>query len=192
MRNLLTRIDLLGLGVYKAPEIKVLAQLEGGFRALAEADIIKYWQTAQLEEGEIKREVSKWGKYCPVHFYHTQLLSVGSLDECVAYKGCIYFFCNQDYKQQFCLNPDKYFNNSKSIKNLKISILGGPHSGKTKQAKMLATRYNLVYLNAEDILLALDDAPNQVELKQSRPSYGSVTFIQLNCRFLLLSKLEVN
>jgi adenylate kinase family enzyme len=59
--------------------------------------------------------------------------------------------------------------------NLRISILGGPHSGKTKQAKMLANRYNLVYLNAEDILLGLDGAPDQAELKDSRPSYNSVT-----------------
>lgn len=32
LKNLLTRIDLLGLGVYRAPEIKILSQPEGGFR----------------------------------------------------------------------------------------------------------------------------------------------------------------
>lgn len=127
-----------------------------------------------MEDGEIKREVSKWGKYCPINFFHSQLLSVGSVEQCVAYKGWIYFFCNENYRKEFCCNPDKYYNNSKSIKNLKISVLGGPHSGKTKQAKMLATRYNLTYLNAEDILSALDSYSNQDELRQSRPSYNSV------------------
>lgn len=32
LKNLLTRIDLLGLGIYRAPEIKILSQPEGGFR----------------------------------------------------------------------------------------------------------------------------------------------------------------
>lgn len=32
LKNLLTRIDFLGLGIYAAPEIKVLSQPDGGFR----------------------------------------------------------------------------------------------------------------------------------------------------------------
>ena len=106
---------------------------------------------------------------------------MGSIDSCVTYKGNIYFFCNENYQREFCSNPDKFYNNTKSIKDLQISILGGPHSGKTKQAKILASRYNLIYLSAEEILLALDEDSNQEELKNTRQSYGLVTkndFIQ--------------
>lgn len=54
--------------------------------ALGEADIVRYWQTCQLEEGEPRRELSKWGRYCPVTFAETDVLNLGSLNECVTYK----------------------------------------------------------------------------------------------------------
>jgi adenylate/nucleoside-diphosphate kinase len=86
LENLLARIDSLGLSIYRAPEFKVLQPPEGGFRALNESDIIRYWQTCHLEDSEPRRELSKWGRFCPVTFYEAETLTLGTLEECATYK----------------------------------------------------------------------------------------------------------
>lgn len=86
LENLLTRIDSLGLSIYRAPEFKVLPPPEGGFRALNEDDIIRYWQGCHLEDSEPRRELSNWGKFCPVTFHEAETLTLGTLVECATYK----------------------------------------------------------------------------------------------------------
>lgn len=94
-------------------------------------------------------------------------------------QGFIYLLSNESSKKKFLANPDKYLSNASNLKNLQVSVLGGPFSGKTKQSKLLANRYKLVYLNAEEILSRLDSQENQNDLKVARPLYAEVCKIKI-------------
>jgi adenylate kinase len=89
----------------------------------------------------------------------------------------LYFFANEECRKRFSVNPDKYLSNTSNLKNLHVSVLGGPFSGKTKQSKMLANQYQLVYLSAEHILTQLDKEKDQAQLKAQRPLYAEIVSV---------------
>ena len=70
-------------------------------------------------------------------------------------------------------NPDKYFLQPSNVKYLQVAVLGGPHSGKTVQAQLLAKQYDLVYLNPEEILTRLINGP-QNETFQNDAIYQNI------------------
>ncbi len=89
----------------------------------------------------------------------------------------MYFFVNEECRKKFFVNPDKYLLNTSTLKNLQVSILGGPFSGKTRQSKILANQYQLVYLSAEHILSRLDQEKDQAKLKIQRPLYAEIVSV---------------
>ncbi|TPX69831.1 adenylate kinase [Spizellomyces sp. 'palustris'] len=154
-RNLMDRLHVLGYGVFtKAVLPKPLALPEGGFKAgTTDQEVFKVFCSTQLEDGEPKREVGIWGKYCPVTYTrnHGQLVQVSSFDYCAAYKGQIYCFASQTDLQAFLSNPAKYLSTPPRLSPLHISILGGPFSGKTTQSKLLAHLYGLVHVSLDEV-----------------------------------------
>ena len=67
--------------------------------------------------------------------------------------------------------------NQSSLKNIQVSILGGPLSGKTTQAKLLAASHGLIYLNGEEILSKLDLESDQKSVQANNPLYANVFYI---------------
>jgi adenylate kinase family enzyme len=88
-------------------------------------------------------------------------------------QGNIYFFADDKKKQKFLTNPDKYLLQPSNVKYLQVAVLGGPHSGKTAQAQLLAKQYDLVYLNPEEILTKLINGPKN-DVDQNDTVYQSI------------------
>ncbi|KAJ3282849.1 adenylate kinase [Borealophlyctis nickersoniae] len=174
--NAMERIASLGYSIHcKAVLPQVLNPPEGGFRGLAEQDIIKFLSTAQLEEGEPRRDLSLWGRYCPVTFIEEgKLVQAPTMNLPAAYRGMIYFLSSENYLAKFLANPDKYLCRPPHLSNLRICVLGGPFSGKTTQCKLLARIYRLKYVSVDEILQEWDEAPDQNELMKRIPLYGKL------------------
>lgn len=55
------------------------------------------------------------------------------------------------HQRMFIANPLAYLSTRPRLSPLRISVLGGPVSGKTTQAKLLASIYGLVYISLDEV-----------------------------------------
>ncbi|KAJ3357640.1 adenylate kinase [Entophlyctis luteolus] len=69
------------------------------------------------------------------------------------------------------LVKNKYLEIPPRLAGVRMCIIGGPFTGKTAQAKMLAKIYDLKFVSVDEILEAWDCEPNQQELKKNFPIY---------------------
>ncbi|KAJ3052473.1 adenylate kinase [Rhizophlyctis rosea] len=170
------RIDSLGYSMhFKAVAPKGLQVPEGGFRGLQEPDIIKQLSSTQLEDGEPRREISMWGRYCPVTFTDDgTLVQASTFNFPASYRGSLYFLQSETHLARFLANPDKFLARPPKVSNLRLCILGGPFSGKSTQAKLVARIYNLLYVSVDEILRDWDSHPDQAKLMKEVPLYGKI------------------
>ncbi|RKO94807.1 hypothetical protein BDK51DRAFT_30962 [Blyttiomyces helicus] len=175
-RDVMEHINSLGYSIHcKAVNPKMLAPPEGGFKGLPDHEVIKYLASLQLEDGEPKRELSMWGRYCPVTYVEEKTLGMApSLMFAAAYRGRLYFMQNEDYLERFLTNPDRYLTQAPELSPLRLCVLGGPFSGKSTQCKLLAKIYNLQYLSLEEMLTKLEQEPNQSDLMSRNSLYAKV------------------
>ncbi|KAJ3124103.1 adenylate kinase [Nowakowskiella sp. JEL0407] len=125
-------------------------------KELTDAEYITWFTSAELEPGEPVREIGQWGKFCPVSFFETKTLHESGYSNVASYKGYLYFMKTHTHLLKFLTNPDTYISQSQPyLPNLQICVLGGPFSGKSTQAKILAEVYCLEYVNVDDLVVNL-------------------------------------
>ncbi|KAJ3316654.1 adenylate kinase, partial [Blyttiomyces sp. JEL0837] len=175
VRNALDRIDSLGIfSLNKPVPAKRLLPPEGGFKGMSDADSMKYLATFELEEGEPVREVSNWGRYCPVTYCEEDNLVQAPLTWPVSYRGFIYFTYSEYHLNRFMMNPDAFLARPPMLPSLRICVLGGPFTGKSTQSQMLAKIYGLKLLSLDDILTAWDYERDQQGLIKQNALYATV------------------
>ena len=131
---------------------KKIASVDGGFKGLPDSEVWKFYLNSNLNEGEVPREQSSFGKYCSVTFATQCELVETDMNYAVSYKNRVYFFQDEKKQDMFFSNPEKYLAAPFEMKTLKICVLGAPLSGKTTFAKLLSKRYGIQYINVDDIL----------------------------------------
>ncbi|KAL2914320.1 hypothetical protein HK105_206092 [Polyrhizophydium stewartii] len=150
----------------KPVEAKRLTPPEGGFKGLADADIIRYYSALNVEDGQPRRDIGCFGNYCPVSFYNSGALVLGDMTFAAAYRGAIYSFANEAFAEQFIDNPDKYLAKPLALPSMHVAILGAPLAGKSTAAKLLALRYGLALISVERILAKWESTEPVREAKE--------------------------
>ncbi|KAJ1547126.1 adenylate kinase, partial [Nowakowskiella sp. JEL0078] len=177
--NLNERIDAFGCAHIPSKFPKKLPSPDAG---LSESDIQNFLSSVNLDLGEPKRDISNWGKFCPVIFYESKELVESGYFNVAAYKtqvliklkGHLYFLSSEPKLIKFCNNPDRYLGKTPYVPKLNLSIHGGPFSGKTLQAKLLSKIYRLKYISVDSIILQWDTIKDQTELQKSNSLYSKI------------------
>lgn len=151
--HLKKRMLVRGYSIYN-PVImpKKIPSLEGEFKGIADAEVIKYYATSSIEPGEPNRQLGIFKKLCPVTFFKTGDLKECDMSFAVSYKNKIYFAANENYQNMLMANPEKFVAGPFKIKKMQICIMGGPVSGKTTQSKLVAQYFGLTYISVDDIV----------------------------------------
>ncbi|KAJ3273051.1 adenylate kinase [Terramyces sp. JEL0728] len=168
------RMDANGFSVYSPIVDAVpLTGAEGGFKGIAESDIFKYYCSLNLKDNEPQRELSVYGKYCPVVYYHDKKLVETTMEYAAVYKGTIYYFSSFENQTNFVNYPDKYISVKLELPPFNACIIGSPLSGKTTLSKSLCELYNLLYVSVDDFIenienTKLDELPPKLKLLASK------------------------
>ncbi|KAJ3195085.1 adenylate kinase [Irineochytrium annulatum] len=172
-RNVMERLESMGIWTTYVPiRVKRLTPPEGG--GFREVDIVNYLCINDLEDGEPPREESIWGRFCPVSFVEEHAIVKSKLSWPVSYRGHVYFISDEERLKKFVSNPDKYLSAPPILPSLQICILGGPFTGKTTQAKMLARLYNLRLLSVDEVMREWDSEVDQRHMLTKSPTYAKI------------------
>ncbi|KAJ3138794.1 adenylate kinase [Physocladia obscura] len=175
LKSALNQLSSLGFSLIEnVISAKRLEIQPGTFTGMTQNDIYTFLNAMELEWGEPQREESSWGRFCPVKFFKTGDLVHKGFELPVSYRGNFYFLSDEDSVIKFIANPNKFLENAPCLSGIRVCVLGGPFTGKTAQAKMLAKIYNLKYISVDDILEEWDQDPNQKELKTRNPMYKEI------------------
>ncbi|KAJ3094596.1 adenylate kinase [Phlyctochytrium planicorne] len=174
-RNVIERLQAMGVATFLKPVVARRLQVaERALRGVPEADVVNYLSTFDLDDGEPNRELSMWGRYCPVRHYEENTLTQAPMAFPVTYRGQIYFLDNEDCANRFISNPDRFLSKPPRIPSLTVCILGGPFTGKTTQSSLLAKVYGLRLLSVDDILDQWSMDPDQAQLLRKNPIYAQI------------------
>eukprot|EP00842_Homolaphlyctis_polyrhiza_P006388 jgi/Hompol1/6750/HPOL_001194-RA len=146
-------LDARNFSLFSKPiEAKRLPVPEGGLKGMPESEVLKYYSALNAEEGETRREISHFKRFCPVSFLNSGELVEADMSAAAVYRGFIYFFANDAFADRFVENPDKFLIDPLTLPQTRLSIVGAPCCGKTTQAKLVAHKYGLAYLSVDAIL----------------------------------------
>jgi hypothetical protein len=85
-------------------------------------------------------------------------------------------FLNEECLEKFLENPYRYLEKPPILKEFKMCVLGGPFSGKTTQAKLIAQTYNLSFVDIDDVVTKWDEASNDPNFGRKSTVVGKVAF----------------
>ncbi|KAI9344788.1 hypothetical protein DFJ73DRAFT_626763, partial [Zopfochytrium polystomum] len=174
-RNAVNQLEQIGFSsLIKSSAAKKLEIPESGAKAGSEEEFLTLLASSDLEIKEPPRELSSWGRFCPVTFIEEESLIQASLNYPVCYQGLIYFTNSDTYAEKFISNPDKYLSKPPTVPSLHVCVLGGPFTGKSTQSQMIAKIYGLTLLSLDDILQSWDNLPNQSLLLKQNSVYARI------------------
>jgi adenylate kinase family enzyme/YHS domain-containing protein len=155
--QLLLRMHARGFSVNHpyVPAIRLTGP-ESGFKGVSEQEIIKFYNQMNMQDHEPEREFGEFSKYCPVAFKELGKLVATSMEIACKYKGKLYFFQDESSLEKFIANPDDYLKVERKLPSTTICMMGVPVSGKSSMSKVLAARYNLTYINVDEIVLNMN------------------------------------
>ncbi|KAJ3325576.1 adenylate kinase [Boothiomyces sp. JEL0866] len=147
------RMEARGFSIY-SPIVDAIPLLgaEGGFKGIAEVDIFKYYCSLNVKDNEPPRELSVFGKYCPVAYYNEKKLVETNMEYAAVYKGTIYYLSTLENQTKFVNYPDKYISVKLELPPFTACIIGSPLSGKSTTSKCLCELYNLAYISADEFI----------------------------------------
>ncbi|KAJ3312582.1 adenylate kinase [Boothiomyces sp. JEL0838] len=151
------RMEARGFSVYNPiVDAMPLVGPEGGFKGIVESDIFKYYCSLNVKDNEPPRDLSEFGKYCPVAYYTEKKLVETTMEYAAVYRGKIYYFASLESQTKFINYPDKYISVKLELPAFNACVIGSPLSGKTTISKCLCEMYNLAYISADEFIENID------------------------------------
>uniref|UniRef100_A0A4W3JUK3 Uncharacterized protein n=1 Tax=Callorhinchus milii TaxID=7868 RepID=A0A4W3JUK3_CALMI len=95
--------------------------------------------------------------YCPVALKEKFVLFPGNKDCSAKYREKYYYFSNQDARETFVKDPEKYTCNKEPLKipPLRLIVIGARGSGKTMNSRWLADKLGIFHIQFKDHLQEL-------------------------------------
>lgn len=150
VRNATHRLEQLGCPSIIRPTSARLVIAPERDSATTDEEYIKILCTLDLAERE-QREVSHWGRFCPVTFEEDGVLVQSSLKFPVTYQGLLYFCDSKLHSERFANSPDIFLSTPPKIPAPRMCVIGGPFTGKSLQSQMLAKIYGVRLLCLDSI-----------------------------------------
>eukprot|EP00002_Diphylleia_rotans_P021325 TRINITY_DN4154_c0_g1_i5.p1 TRINITY_DN4154_c0_g1~~TRINITY_DN4154_c0_g1_i5.p1 ORF type:complete len:1460 (-),score=380.85 TRINITY_DN4154_c0_g1_i5:64-4398(-) len=114
-------------------------------------DMLQALRVQEAVEG-FPREWSKFQDFCPVSFADGKKLVPGDPHYAVDFKGKVFVFEDEQKMTKFIDNPYVFTRESPEVPFLRIAIFGPPLSGKSTQAAALSQKYNLMHIDAQQLV----------------------------------------
>ena len=129
------------------------------FQGMNPEDILARLLTVEEEDeafGKPRRRLSQFNRFCPVSYHErkdgaAKVVVEGSHDYSVIFKHFVYYTANRASLEKFMAYPYRYLRSDPVQKQMRLVLVGPPGSGKSLQAKFLASKRNLLYLGPESI-----------------------------------------